>query len=260
MTSDGLRSRQDWLSKAAFLASAVARSLWLLLLPRGKRQATELVASFEHLPPWSALLGFVEMLAGALIGFDVYIKQVRAFSASLADHLLVKQSVTADDITIYYQGPLAFLSVFLHPLAWLALYLVVEGVGRFSTWAVSDRAPGALVICSAVWLQDRLRAAGRRRARRRQLGAPTVDRIEWERSGRADWSVRVLCNREKPWSPALAVELSGLLYQLVRVRELRQADRRMLLAYELRPWPPGAVVRGVTAYYPPLAIPPGPSA
>jgi hypothetical protein len=142
-----------------------------------------------------------------------------------------------------------WLAGFLHPVAWLLLYVALSGLARCVAFAGTREAVGDPVIWLLLRTSDLLRS---RRAGRRiehAMGPPRPDRIL--RNPRNGSEIVVLTCREKPdWTPAVTIQIDDRHY-LVREVVPRCDGEWVSLAYRMRELQPGEIIRSLVRYDPP---------
>jgi len=246
----------------AFEVASLVETLWLVVLPAGRRRASARVTSLAHLPLASGLLGFAEVATGILVGLFLYLRFMHAFSDMAATNFFEQSQSDAgvefnQRLAFNLSGAIGAVSFLVTPQAWLCIYLVVEGVVRMVTWLAGQSAVGCLAVYPVLGLAEH--GLRRRRARQRAaaFGPAVPDRLEENPSAAGEWALRVTAAAEKPWRAVDTIRIGDALYELASMKEAH-VDGRLRLCYELRRWPSNRLVRSIVDYEPPRckSVPP----
>jgi hypothetical protein len=135
----------------------------------------------------------------------------------------------------------------LQPYSLLLLQFVLEGALRALAAAIVDEILPSLPLAIATRLGRRLEPA----LRRRKVKYPLPDRIEQVGDG-----LRIVSSHPKEdWHTSITVALGEELFDVAgEQKDLRAQE----FVYELRPHPPGLVIRGLHRYDPPAGSVPKP--
>lgn len=139
-------------------------------------------------------------------------------------------------------GAWGYLSYLAHPLAWLYLFLFIEGMLRALDSTLTSTHRGTLFF----YILDRIHAVlaqGRQRARMKALlGPPRPDRIRLFPPSSNEF-IELVTIQEKPWSERQVVRYGDILYTLTS-KELAPTGAYLSYRYVFRKLLPWEIVRG----------------
>jgi hypothetical protein len=230
---------------------------WLLSF--GVSLLPEHVKRRDELSPYSTASmhvasGLAEMFF-AVITFVVAMLAWVGYFTRTAGWTYLASQPSLDYGQFFGVGALAYVSFLLTPVAWVLLYLLVEGVVRALEASLTGRGLG-LAFISLPWRLVEL--AGRTSASARialLIGPARADEVVPADDSR--WRMlEIYSVEDKAWSEAQVVEYLGTFYTLTG-RRLVPRGPHHAYRYLLHPLDPNEVIRGTIVRYDPATT--GPS-
>jgi hypothetical protein len=230
-------------------------TLWALILPPWKRPE-----GVSDLRRWSFLLACVMTISGSMMwafGGLAYMTGVSDDAVAVFyERSQQERELTFEEkLAFNWSGALNFVGFLFTPTAWVALYLILEGIVRWFGFWVSDEVPGSLPAYLIVPLVDRIRRKRSWRRREQAFGDEVVDQVRWNPEKNEGWILEVISAHDKPWRQVETIRLGEDLYELVEACELTTGGH-LRIRYRLAPWPTGKVVRSIVYYDAPVGTRP----
>ena len=211
---------------------SISRDLLLSFCPAEVRRAIPPVSTVRTVraATWGGLLQFLLAGFALALGFKSYFV-LRAHQ--LHPHVSGTTEVTEAGIVVFL-----VIEYLIHPLAFLLLYLTVEGLVRFGGALVT----GEVLPSFFVFLAFKAARLAAKRQERRRIAALPPDTLERLPDGR----IRITSAQPKPgWNSSITIGVNGEWFEVERMDE--DAAPRSYI-YTLRPSPPGKILRGYQDY------------
>jgi multisubunit Na+/H+ antiporter MnhF subunit len=211
----------------------ILRDFLLSFCPAKVRQARRPTSQLTVLRAamWS---GAAQFLITTLVIVAQFKHYFIARSQQMAPHMGGVNSTGEAVITV-----LVVLEFLFHPLSFLLLYVVLEGVVRFIGSIVTAEIVPSLFVFVFFKISD----TALQSIRRRRIGPPVADTLERLTDGR----IRISSAEPKSgWNSSITLGIDGQWFEVER-EEHAQPPRPYV--YILRPAPPGKILRGYQEYH-----------
>lgn len=199
-------------------------------------------------------MGRLHVLSGAtetLVGVTLFVQGMLAygdrFMAEYGYTYLASRPSLSHGV-IGSVGILGYVSFLLTPAAWLALYLVFEGVVRALETLFHDRQPGMLLVVLGAWAGRRAFLLARQARLKHALGPPRPDRLV-EHTGLPGAGVELWTVTRHPWRDGHVIRFGEELF-VVQCCRLTPDGAHHAWVFHLRPLQPGELIRGQIGEYP----------
>jgi hypothetical protein len=180
--------------------------------------------------PGTLICGLLELLLGVIFGVVSFIGYRAQYIAQLSEPNTAGRMIFSVTMFIGF--------MFFSAKGWLAIYVTFEGILRAAAGAA-----GQGCGIGPLWLVEKARASTIEAKKRREAreGEDVRDEAREEEGCFEIWSAR-----KKSWDRLTTIEIRGQLYHLTSYNEREEGLRRHV--YELRPIPPGWVMRRTETY------------
>jgi hypothetical protein len=212
-------------------------SILLALLPETYRERFGVHA----VPSQGGLVGgLLEALSALFLLIHGYHSYTTQRLAAIDVTIMTKAAEKGGESAVMGLGSLLLLEYALHPLTLLLVFLVVEGIVRIWTAAVSGESLPSFPLYLLSLLHTRLNGT----YQEKRMGKRISDDVQCSTDGA---SLHIASCRPKEWNQLTTVSYDDRLYELVRTKE-GVAPRPFV--YILRKKPVMAVIRGIYHYHP----------
>jgi len=231
----------------------------LSALPHSWREAIEGRLGLHPGVAGGALSAAVQLALGLFVGvalFFGYLNDLEADTLAAVEAQLAADPSLGRDETLFrgmaslWLTPIhPFLFVLTTPRGLVALIVTAGGLVRTLTFAVASQHVPDPTLSVIEWLRRGLVYRAREHRRERGKGDWSPDQVvagdAWQ-----PWDLRIITAEDLDWGEGVGVLVGGVAHRVVGRGEIRDAQGRLRLTFDLKRLAGTEVLRGARAYRP----------